>query len=362
MNISALTQGLVALAWIAVVVAAVFVVLRASRNQPTRGGGRIILVLVLVALVVTATSGGLVFVSAQERAVVISAASGVRDQPLTPGLHWIIPFAESIEPFPISRQTYTMSQSTGEGAVKGDDSVTARTADGQEIYIDASVIYQIDPSKVVQVYIQWANRYTDELVRPQARGIIRDTIAQYRVDEVITTKRAEMIQTMTDRMSQKLKENGLLLIDFVLRNVTFSKEYAASVEQKQIAEQQAQQAKFVVESKRQEAEQARQIAQGAADSAVIKAKGDAEARLIQADAEAKSLQLIAEAIKNNPDLLNYQYISKLSPNLQVMLVPNNSPFLLPFPTAQQGPSAATATPAPTPLPSPTPTQEPTKAP
>ena len=78
---------------------------------------------------------------------------------------------------------------------------------------------------------------------------------------------------MNDRMAEKLADNGLLLVDFVLRNVTFSPEYAASVEQKQIAEQQAQQAKFVVESKKQEAEQARQTAQGAADAVVIRAKG-----------------------------------------------------------------------------------------
>jgi regulator of protease activity HflC (stomatin/prohibitin superfamily) len=57
----------------------------------------------------------------------------------------------------------------------------------------------------------------------------------------------------------------------VLRNIRFSDEYAAAVEQKQIAEQQAEQARFVVESKKQEAEQARQIAQGQADAAVIAA-------------------------------------------------------------------------------------------
>ena len=64
----------------------------------------------------------------------------------------------------------------------------------------------------------------------------------------------------------------------MIRNITFSPEYAASVEQKQIAEQTAQQAKLTVEQRRQEAEQARQVAQGAADAVVIAAKGDAESR------------------------------------------------------------------------------------
>ena len=70
---------------------------------------------------------------------------------------------------------------------------------------------------------------------------------------------------------------GLTLVDFVLRNITFSPEYASSVEQKQIAEQ--------------------------------------------------------EAITNNPELLTYQYITKLSPNISVMLLPNKSPFVFQIPEA-----------------------------
>ena len=48
-----------------------------------------------------------------------------------------------------------------------------------------------------------------------------------------------------------------------------------------------------------------------------------------AEAEAKALQLIADVLANNPSLLQYQYITKLSPNVQIMLVPSNAPFILP---------------------------------
>ena len=153
-----------------------------------------------------------------------------------------------------------------------------------------------------------------------------------------------------------MSDNGLILQEFILRNITFSPEYAASIEQKQIAEQQAQQAKLTVEQRRQEAEQARQVAQGLADAAVIAAKGQAESRLIQADAEAKALELIAKALQNSPDLLNYQYITKISPNIQLMLVPSNSPFLLPFPQTQltqYGPAAPQTTTPNQPVPTPT---------
>jgi regulator of protease activity HflC (stomatin/prohibitin superfamily) len=137
---------------------------------------------------------------------------------------------------------------------------------------------------------------------------------------------------MQSQLASKLAENGLILVDFVLRNITFSPEYAASVEQKQVAEQLAQQAAFVVEQRRQEAEQARQTAQGQADAAVIAAEGRAKARLIEADAEANALELIAAALAGNADLITYNYVQKLAPGIQVMLVPNDNPFLLPLPT------------------------------
>jgi prohibitin 1 len=343
MNVASFIKMFAVFAWLAFLGLIVIAVLRASRNKNTKGIVTILVIVLVGALILSTVSAGLVFIQPEERGVVLSAlqSGGVRPEPLQPGLRWIIPFFENVITYPISRQTYTMSIATSEGSIQGDDSIAARTSDGQEIFVDASVIYAIDPTQVVKVHIDWQNRYTDELVRPLARGVIRDVVSQYRVEEVVTSKRAEMTTSMSNNMQQKLADNGLSLVDFILRNITFSTEYAASVEQKQIAEQQAQQAAFTVEQRRQEAEQARQVAQGQADSNVIQAKGAADARVIQAQAEAQALQLIADALKNNDSLLLYQYISKLAPGVEVMLVPNNNPYLLTLP------GLPTATPTPT---------------
>jgi len=244
-----------------------------------------------------------------------------------------------------------MSSTPAEGQVSGDDSIQVRTKDGQQVFIDASVIYSINPAKATDLYRTWRTTYEQGLVRPQSRGVIRDVASQYGVEEIVSTKRAEMEKEITDQITKIFADNSLVLQDFVLRNIRFSDEYAKAVEQKQIAEQQAQQAAFVVESKKQEAEQARQTAQGAADSAVIAAKGAADARVVQAEAEAKALQLIADVLKQNPSLLQYQYITKLSPNVQIMLVPSNAPFILP--QIQTNPAAN-----PTVIPSPVPTTTP----
>lgn len=364
MNFAGVIQGVVALLWLVVVGLIVMAVMRASRGQSVKGLSTGIIVAILLAAVLTTVSAGLVFIQPNERGVVISAIApkGYREQALTPGLRWIIPYVESVERYKISMQNYTMSIAPLEGQVQGDDSVAGRTSDGQEVLLDASVIFSIDPTKVVTLHINWQKRYVLELVRPVARGVMRDAVAQFAIAEVYSTRRAEMTQEIEDVLGLRLAENGLILADFVLRNVQFSAEYAASVEQKQIAEQQAQQAKFVVEQRKQEADQARETARGRADSQVIEAKGAADARVIQAAAEKEALQLIAEALVIYPDLLTYQYINNLTPNIRVMLVPSEAPFLLPLPSLDNQsfmePNFAPTlvpNPLPTPLPTPVPT-------
>jgi len=334
MNVASIMKVLSTFAWIFFIALVALVVFRASRNKGNKGTVTTMFIVLGIAVLLTVISAGLVFIQPEERGVVISAIQpgGYRQEPLQPGLSWIIPFFENVIVYPISRQTYTMSIAPSEGEIQGDDSITARTSDGQEIFVDASVIFAIDPAEVVGVHIDWQDRYAAELIRPLARGVIRDVVSQYQVEQVVTSQRVEMINQIQIDMSKKLADNGITLVDFILRNITFSPEYAASVEQKQIAEQLAQQAAFVVEQRRQEAEQARQVAQGRADAVVIEAEGAAEARIIQAEAEKEALQLIAAALKNNDNLLLYQYINQIAPGIKVMLVPNDNPYLLTLPS------------------------------
>ncbi len=333
MRITDLISGLSIFLWMGAIGFIVFTSVQTARGQKIKNARRIIIAILVGAILVTTASAGLVFIEPQERGVVVSAIQpkGFREEALQPGLRWIVPFVERVELYPISRQTYTMSIATYEGQVQGDDSITARTADGQEIFVDASVIYQINPSKVVDVHILWQNRYSDDLVRAQSRGIIRDAVSQFGVEDVVTAKRFELVTYVNQNLSNKMEDNGLSLVDFVLRNITFSPEYAASVEQKQIAEQEAKQAAFVVEQRKQEAQQAIETAKGDAEADVIAAEGRAKARLVEAEAEAEALTLIQSAIANNPELLTYQYITKLSPNISTMLLPSESPFIFQLP-------------------------------
>ncbi|HUG34988.1 MAG TPA: prohibitin family protein [Anaerolineales bacterium] len=336
MNIVDVIRSLAGFAWLAAIGLGILAAVRASRNQTVKGSSSSALIVVIIAILLTVLGSGLVYVESNERGVVKTVrAGGVRPQALEPGLHWILPVVEQVVTYSISNQTYTMSFASQEGQVEGDDSIRARTKDGQEVIIDASVIYRIDPAKVVQLHIVWQDNYENGVVRPETRGIIRDVASQYGIEEVVSTKRGEMVQIITDLMAESLAGNNLELLDFILRDIHFSEEYAVAVEQKQIAEQQAQQAAFVVEQKRQEAEQARQVAQGQADAAVIAAQGAAEARVIQAEAEAEANRLLAASL--TPELVQYQYVLRLAPGVQTIFIPTDNQFILPLPGTLETP-------------------------
>ena len=359
MNISPL---LTTAGWAAIGLLVLYVFFVVSSRAQGRGMRiSIVLVVVLLALGIglNAVGAGLVFIDQFEAGVVISPLTpgGVRPAPLSAGIHWVIPFIESVDRWSIAKQDYTMSGTTGEGALQGNDAVEARSSDGQQVFIDATVRFSVDPAGVVTVRRQWITQdnYLNRFVRPTTRNVIYNTTSRYKVEEIYGAKRGELQSQIQTQLIEEFKKQGLALEAFQLRNVTFSVEYAQSIEQKQIAQQQSEQAKLLVQKSLQEADQLRAKAKGEADAVAERARGDAEAVVIKAKADAEALRLIAEALKTNPDLLAYTYIQKLAPNVGLMLLPagGNNPFILDLnQLRQQLPPATSTTPVSPTLPTP----------
>src|SRR5690606_16313730 len=91
----------------------------------------------------------------------------------------------------------------------------------------------------------------------------------------------------------------------------------------------------------------RVVAEAEADAVVLQARAEATAQVIRAEAEATALRLVKAALEGDDDLLTYRYIDKLSPGVQVMLVPSDNPFLLPLPELNDENVLVDQTPAPT---------------
>ena len=93
--------------------------------------------LLIGGLALNAIGAGLVSISPSDRGLVLNLFTGSRPPALEPGVHFVTPGIERVKYYSIGQETYTMSKTPAEGEVKGDDSVTARTSDGQEVFIDA---------------------------------------------------------------------------------------------------------------------------------------------------------------------------------------------------------------------------------
>lgn len=283
----------------------------------------------LLPVVITLIAMSLVFIEPPNIGVVISIIQprGYREQPLESGLHWIIPISERVEVYPVYQQTYTMSSNPMDGNRPGNDTIRARTSDGQEVSIDTSIIFAVNAEQVIRLHIQWQHRYIEDLIRPLIRGVVRSRVASFTVSEVNSIKRQDLEATLSEELTEELSRHGLIVDKFLVRNIAFSPEYAASVEQKQVALEEATQSEY-------EAERIRRLASGRADEITALADAQAGALLIEAQAQAEALRLVSDVIQQNDDLLTYRYIDKLSPGIQVMLLPSNAPFILPLPGSQ----------------------------
>ena len=336
-----------------------YVVSSRAQGRPMRLSIVLVVILLAVGITLNALGAGLTFIDQTEVGVVISPLSpgGVRPEPLNAGIHWVIPFLESVNRFSISQQEYTMSGTFTEGAVQGDDAVEARTADGQQVFVDATVRYSVDAVKAVELRRKWVtqDRYISSFVRPTTRNVIYNTSARYAVEEIYGVKRAELQQVIFEQLITEYAQQGLILEAFQLRNITFTADYAKSIEEKQIAEQNALRARFLVDQQKQEAERLREEARGQRDAAITKAEGDAQATVLRAQAEAEALRLVSEALRDNPDLLTFRYIEKLAPSINTVLLPSNAPFIIDIQSLLQQQAPPAPTPAPTPAPQPTPT-------
>lgn len=338
-----------------------------TQNRSPRGGLGLAGIGLIIAVVFFIASSGLVAISATEVAVVYQQLGGkLWEEPLGPGVHVILPIINQTTIYSTQTRNYTMSATNNEGSRAGDDAVEARTADGQLVRVDVAILYNIDPSTVNLLHVKWQERYENEFVRPTARSFIRQILANYTVSDIYSnaglasqaangtepkaSKLPEIEQKMYDIMAPAFESNGLKLQTVVLREITFSDEFLKAIEARQVAEQQAQQAKL-------EADRKRTIAQGDADAEVTAAKGDAqsnierargdaEAIVLRADAEAKALDAISKQLAANPALIQWRYIEKLAADIKLILVPSSSPYLFDLNSLQNQAGTTTATPAP----------------
>jgi prohibitin 2 len=270
----------------------------------TKNVGKYILAAVIVIFVLIFMFKIYIVVDPGEKAVIFNKATGNLRATPNEGFYFLIPLIEQPTVYDMKARTYTMSIATLEGEIKGDDSLQALTSDGQTVLLDISVRYHPDGDNLINLHRRLGVDYVNKVLRPQVRSIVRMIVSEYPVLDVYSGKRMLIQAEIEKKMTDSLKKNYIICEEVLLRNVQFSQEFQQAIENKQIAQQEAQRMKYVLE--KQELEKTRKI--------------------IEATGEAESLRLKGKALADNPLLIQYEYVKLLSPNIQAIITDQNSIF------------------------------------
>jgi len=297
------------------------IAMNVSRGQSWRGGSVLAAAGFIVGALFFIVGEGLLLVGPTERVVVFNSLTGELEEARGPGIHVVIPGVQQGIRYDVSQQSYTMSGSINEGNIRGDDAIRARSVDGQEVQVDLTVIFSIDPVNINTLHTNWpAQNYIDGLLRPTSRSIVRDVVALLAAEEIYGGSRELMQDQISQQLVSQLEGQGILVTSILVRDINFSTAFIDAIEAKQVAEQEL--ARAQTEAQRRQTE-----ARGLAEARIEEARGEAEAIRVQAAAEADALRLVSEQIAANPNLIQYLYVTNLSDNVSIVMVPSNSPFL-----------------------------------
>jgi regulator of protease activity HflC (stomatin/prohibitin superfamily) len=263
--------------------------------------GKLIVFAILAILVIILLSATVLTVGAGKIAVVFNQITGTitsRDQ----GTHLLIPGLQKATIYDARVQTYTMSATYGEGEVKGDDALEALTNDGQVIKLDITVRFHLNKLDITKLHQTLGEDYTEKVVRPEVRTVVRLAVSAYPVTEVYTEKRIQLQKDCFDVLKPKLAQNFIILDEILIRKVSFSPEFQKAIELKQIAQQEAQRMQYVLQKETQEKQR----------------------KIIEAEGEAESIRLKGIALSNNPALIQYEYVQKITPGIQTIITDGKS--------------------------------------
>jgi regulator of protease activity HflC (stomatin/prohibitin superfamily) len=207
----------------------------------------------------------------------------VHDRHFNEGLNFVNPFAQVVD-MSVRTETYTMSSVRDEGAVRGDDSITALSADGLMMPLDVTLAYRLVPSDAPWLYRSIGPDYVDKVIRPSSRTAVREAIAGFTAQEAYSTKRQELAASMDQLLTTRLREllaqhedaqnrRGFIIEQVMIRNVQLPTRVKNAIEEKLEAEQQALRMRFILEKERQEAERKAIEAKGISDFQSIVSKG-----------------------------------------------------------------------------------------
>jgi len=190
-----------------------------------------------------------------ERAVVFNKFFGLKETIYGEGTHFYLPGVE--EPFVFNVRVSPTRRSSQTGS-----------KDLQIVKVNIRILHKPEATKLVQIVQQLGMDYAQRVLPSIANEVLASTVAQFTASQLIT-KREEVSSIIKQKLTERAQDFHLVLDDVSITHLTFASEYMAAVEAKQVAQQEAQRAQFIVEKALQDKEEIIVRAEGEAVSAEL---------------------------------------------------------------------------------------------
>jgi prohibitin 1 len=239
-----------------------------------------------------------------ERAVMWTMFGGVQNKTYGEGTHLMVPYFYRPHIYNIRLRPKLIQTTTG-------------TKDIQTVTIHVRLLFRPKVEALPKLHSTLGPDYDERVLPSVGNEVLKSIVAQYDAAQLLT-QREKVSREIREAITERCKAFDILLDDVAITHLNYGKDFAKAIEEKQVAEQEAERQKFIV----MQAEQER-------IATIVKAEGEAEAaRMISQALKEHGTGLIAvrkiDAAKEIADTLSK------SPN--VMYTPGGQNMLLNLPT------------------------------
>lgn len=222
--------------------------------------------------------------------------------PLEEGLHFVVPFQDTVVNMEVRTLKFTRSTSSA-------------SQDLQTVSTEVTVNYRPSPNSINILYKEVGPDYENRIIQPAIDEVVKQVTANYNAESLIT-KRPLVKSDIEGEIITRLNEFNIITDAVSITDFQFSPLFAQAIESKVEAEQKALRAQNDLRRIQIEAEQAEALAQGVAKANIAEAQGEAEA-----------ITIINEALAQNPNYLEWLKTQRWDGKLPLVVGEGGTPFI-----------------------------------
>ena len=214
-----------------------------------------------------------------------------------PGLHFKWPYADTVEEMEVRERAFTMD-------------LDAASQDPLELPIKVTVNWLVKRAQVQDLYIQFGSldQFEKRIILPRLSDAVKGVTSRYIVNDLLR-KRTEY-RDQSKRAFEERMPDDVQITGFSIVNIGFPPEYTKAIRDKQVAREQAETERFILERQRLTSTQVTQSAEAQRDADKARADGRAYEIKVQGEAQTEAIRIMGAALAQNPLVVEYKKVER----------------------------------------------------